>query len=89
VGRPKARRPATANAVREPHGSAKAGELKRPEVSQTAMSMLAVYDGRTCIGHLLMRGKAGVEAFDADDRSLGLYPDLKAAAAAIRARVAS
>ena len=37
-------------------------------------ALLAVYDGRNCVGHLLHRGKSGVEAFDADDNSLGLFP---------------
>jgi hypothetical protein len=32
---------------------------------------------------LLPRGKQGVEAFDADERSLGIFPDQKTAAAAI------
>ncbi len=43
----------------------------------------AVYAGQRCLGHILSRGKAGVEAFDADDRSLGLYLDQKAAADAV------
>jgi hypothetical protein len=30
-------------------------------------ALLAVYDGRNCVGHLLDRGKSGVEAFDAND----------------------
>jgi hypothetical protein len=51
--------------------------------------MFAVYDGRTCIGHLLLRGRHGVEAFDVDDHSLGVYPDTKAAVAAVSARAAS
>jgi hypothetical protein len=49
----------------------------------------AVADGRTCIGFLLPRGKAGVEAFDAEDASLGIYPTTKGAADAISARAAS
>jgi hypothetical protein len=91
VGRPKARRPATAETVSEPHGSAKAGELKRPEATSphVALSTLSVYDGRCLLGTLRPRGKAGVAAFDVNDRSLGLFPDMKTAAAAIRARVAS
>jgi hypothetical protein len=31
----------------------------------------------------MLRGKSGVEAFDADTRSLGLYPNQKAAADAV------
>jgi hypothetical protein len=49
----------------------------------------AVYDGQRCIGHLLLRGKLGVEAFDADNRSLGIYPDMKLAADAVCERAGS
>jgi hypothetical protein len=35
---------------------------------------------------LLLRGKRGIEAFDAANHSLGAYPDLKTAAAAISAK---
>jgi hypothetical protein len=42
----------------------------------------SVYDGRLCIGHLISRGKLGVEAFDVGDRSLGIFPSLKQAIAA-------
>jgi len=45
--------------------------------------MVAVYDGRHCLGHVLGRGRAGFEAFDADSRSLGNYPTQREAAAAI------
>ena len=45
--------------------------------------MAAVYDGRACLGHVLGRGKAGFEAFDADNRSLGIFPSQREAAAAI------
>ena len=45
--------------------------------------MVAVYDGRACLGHVLERGKAGFEAFDADNRSLGIFPSQREAAAAI------
>jgi hypothetical protein len=62
--------------------------LKRRDATspQTALS---VYDGRRHIGFLLLRGKAGVEAFDADNRPLGLFSDMKTAAAAISAGAAS
>ena len=40
------------------------------------LSWLAVYDGQQCIGHALSRGKAGVEAFDVQDRSLGIFARL-------------
>ena len=44
-----------------------------------------VYDGRICLGHILARGPAGFEAFDHNDRSLGLHRTMTAAADAISA----
>jgi hypothetical protein len=49
----------------------------------TRPTLLAVYDGRTAIGHLLMRGKLGVEAFDVGDHSLGIFASAEAAANAV------
>jgi hypothetical protein len=43
------------------------------EATSPCPTCLAVYDGRTCIGSLMPRGKSGVEAFDSADRSLGLF----------------
>jgi hypothetical protein len=51
--------------------------------STTRPSFTSVYDGTRCLGHLLERGKTGWEAFDADDKSLGLYPSQKQAAAVL------
>jgi hypothetical protein len=42
----------------------------------------AVYAGQRCLGFLLPR-RDGVEAYDADDRLLGIFPDKKSAADAI------
>jgi hypothetical protein len=44
---------------------------------------LAVYNGTTRIGHALWRGKTGVEAFNIDDKSIGLFPTIKDATAAL------
>jgi len=33
----------------------------------------SVFDGQQCIGHLISRGKIGVEAFDRDDKSLAIF----------------
>ena len=85
----KARRPATDRTVRGPHGSAKAGELKRAEATFPCHVLQALYDGRHCIGFLPMRGKAGVEAYGANDRSLGIFSDGKAATGAVSAARAS
>jgi hypothetical protein len=48
--------------------------------------LLAVYDGTRCSGFLLSRGKSGVEAFDTDNMSLGVFPTQQAASNAIFAR---
>jgi hypothetical protein len=42
-----------------------------------------VYHEQTCIGFLLARGPAGVEAFDHDERSLGIFTDEHTAVTAI------
>ena len=81
-----ARKPVADRPARRLHRSAKAGELKQPEAYSMQSTCLSIYDGRTCIGHLLSRGKAGVEAFDSDARILGVFPDPQSAAAAIRAK---
>jgi len=44
---------------RQPQRAAHAGEPP----------LVAVYDGRACLGHVLGRGRAGFEAFDADNGS--------------------
>jgi len=46
-----------------------------------------VYDGRACLGFVLSRGRAGFEAFDREERSVGLYPAAPAAANAVCAAV--
>jgi hypothetical protein len=43
-------------------------------------AMVSVYDGTTCIGWVLNRGKAGFEAVDADERIIGLFKTQKQAA---------
>jgi hypothetical protein len=88
VRRQKAARPATALTVDEPH-TVQAGQLKNRDAKLSRPSCLAVCAGQTCIGFLLSRGKIGVEAFDADNNSLGIFPDQKSAADAVSARAAS
>jgi hypothetical protein len=46
-------------------------------------ALLSVYDGRTCLGFVLNRGRSGFEAFDRNGRSFGLFPTTAAAANAI------
>jgi hypothetical protein len=47
----------------------------------TAMS--TVYVGQYCLGFILARGKTGFEAFDRNEKSIGLFPTQRAAADAI------
>jgi hypothetical protein len=49
-------------------------------------SLLSVYDGQRCIGHVLARGKTGFEAFDAEERAIGIYATQREAANAIMER---
>jgi hypothetical protein len=46
-------------------------------------SLLSVYSGQQCLGHLLNRGPQGWESFDADDKSRGTFPTTQEAAAAL------
>ena len=47
----------------------------------TPSSVLAyVYDGRQCLGHVLGRGPKGFEAFDRDDKSVGIFETQRQAA---------
>jgi hypothetical protein len=48
-------------------------------------SLLAIYDDKTCVGHLLRRSTGAYEAFDIRDNSVGVYPDLISAANAVSA----
>jgi hypothetical protein len=52
-------------------------------MSATTTPLVPVMDGQTCIGHLLRRGPAGVEAFNKTDASLGLFPNDREAASAV------
>jgi hypothetical protein len=52
-------------------------------------AMSSVYDGRVCIGFLPRRGKAGVEAFDANCTSLGHFATEPAAGDAVTAALST
>jgi hypothetical protein len=52
-----------------------------PFIAETAL--LTVFDGRSSIGFLMRRGKAGVEGFDINEHSVGLFPDEDKAASAV------
>jgi hypothetical protein len=56
----------------------------RPTRERSAAStLLTIYDGQTCRGLLLSRGKCGWEASDAEQRSLGLFASQRAAIDAV------
>jgi hypothetical protein len=42
-------------------------------------SLTSVLNGGRVVGFMLSRGRTGVEAFDAGERSLGVFPDAKLA----------
>jgi hypothetical protein len=52
-------------------------------------SIFTILAEKTCVGHLLNRGRSGWEGFDADDRSCGTFVTLGEAAAAVLARLAA
>jgi hypothetical protein len=45
--------------------------------------LFPVINGSTCVGFIINLGARGVEAFDQDEKSLGVFPDLVSAAAAV------
>jgi hypothetical protein len=55
--------------------------------SSTARFWPIVARGK-CLGHLMTRGVHGVECFDRDDRSLGIFATAEAALAALSAETA-
>ncbi len=60
------------------------GRLISAEAIPDILSMQAVYAGGTrCVGFIYSRGRSGVEAFNRETESPGLYPNLKAAAGAV------
>jgi hypothetical protein len=85
----KAPRPATATTVNGPRaktvfaGRHKPRDANKTFDPSTQPGFLSVYAGQTCLGHLLPRGRLGIEAYNRDDVSLGLFPNQKAAADAV------
>ena len=45
--------------------------------------LLSAYEGQRCFGFVCSRGKLGFEAFDSEERSLGVYPNMQSAAPAV------
>jgi hypothetical protein len=77
---------AAACKARDPRRSDQLGGVIGSEAISENSALQSVYDGRDCIEFLLSRGKPGIEAFDVDEHSLGIFPTLKAAADACAAR---
>jgi len=50
---------------------------------KTIAPMVSVYDGTACLGHVIARGRRGFEAFDRDDKSLGIFETQRQAANAL------
>jgi hypothetical protein len=48
-----------------------------------ASPMMTIYSGQKCIGFLLRRGREGVEAFTADEISIGKFASVKEATSAV------
>jgi hypothetical protein len=53
--------------------------------AERGAAMISIYDGRSCVGFVLARGRAGFEAFDAGERSLGVFETQNAAINKIQA----
>jgi hypothetical protein len=49
-------------------------------------SVLAVYSGQQCIGHVIRRGRAGIEAFDIEGQSVGLFTTMHDAMTAVSSK---
>jgi hypothetical protein len=47
------------------------------------LKMQAIYSGLQCLGFIYSHGRLGIEVLDSDTKSLGLFPDRKAAADAV------
>jgi hypothetical protein len=53
-------------------------------MSNAAPSMVPVIAGTACVGFLINLGPRGVEAFDKDEKSLGVFASVIEAAAAVQ-----
>jgi hypothetical protein len=52
-------------------------------MTNTPSPTVSVYSGRVCLGRVLRRGRAGFEAFDIDQKSLGTFLTQREAVAAV------
>ncbi|HVI65237.1 MAG TPA: hypothetical protein VM910_22040 [Bradyrhizobium sp.] len=58
------------------------------EVLTPAPRLVRVMNGGACAGFLINLGPRGVEAFDKDEKSLGVFPDAISAVTAVEKSVA-
>jgi hypothetical protein len=58
-------------------------------MNSTMPRFIPVMSGRACAGFLVSRGLRGIEAYDRDERSIGVFADVMAAALAVEESVAS
>jgi hypothetical protein len=56
--------------------------------SAEASPLVAIMNGGVCDGFIIGRGARGVEAFDKDENSLGVFPDTPGAATVVKKSVA-
>jgi hypothetical protein len=75
---------ASAQAIPDPFYVASDIKSKRFRRTKAAVAdiTVSVYDGRTCLGFVLNRGKLGFEALHPDQHSLGVFPTQREAVAA-------
>jgi hypothetical protein len=78
----KAQRPEALNSGRRDDQSGRRDRRKDTTAIDFSASYIAIYDGRTCLGSVLLR-RGAFEAFDADDKSLGTFTSKDAARRAV------
>jgi hypothetical protein len=48
-----------------------------------ASNLVSVYDGTLCLGHILRKPRVGFEAYDRNDKPIGVFASQSAAANAL------
>jgi len=76
---PKAARPTSDKASKPRAVSTSAKRNRHATPLDFAIQATAVFDGQQCLGHVIVRGRDGFEAYDRDDQSIGMFPNMKAA----------
>ena len=67
--------------------SAQAGGIMSSRLaSAPASGMVSVYDGTDCLGHVLHRPRVGFEAYDSNDKLIGLFESQREAASALMSK---